>query len=747
MNQLPGTVMVAIIATLLSAPISSYAESADGLSIEEIIVTAQRREESVQDIPVSVTAINSEQIAQLGIQSTMDIVRIATSLSVLEGNNQTNSTFSIRGIGTNAFGIGVEQAVAMIIDDVALVQQGQALANLVDIERIEVLRGPQSTLFGKASSAGVINITTKQPAESFGGALELGTTNENAYNVLGSVSGPIGDSLGYRITGFWKKRDGYVKNLTPGQGDLNGEESQGFRAKLRWEISETAEAQLTAYYTSEESQCCGRVLADVDPDARLFGFIPDFKTGITPSPENTTIRQDKLPDSKNDIRGVNFRLSFDIGEFQLISVTAYDSWEYINSEDVDAGDLDVLAALTSGAASGGFFSDATRDSDFISQEIRLLSPAKRKFNYLLGFYYSATDIDRTFFRVLPVAPANWAGSAGSKNYAFFGQFNYQFTGKASIGLGLRYINEKISAEFLNRAATMPIPINATDTDDAVVGKLSFQYFLNDDTMVFASYARGYKGQAYDLTPEFDLDRAANPVEAESSDAYEVGLKSTFWDQRMQLNLTAFHTKYDNFQVQTTDSTSDVVRFQLANVGELETQGVELESIVRLSEQLTLTFNASYTDSSVNDFTGAACYPGQTAAEGCVEQVQTIDGGTLPNSPDLKFTTMLDYERSFENVPLNFFANVLYSWQDEVRFGIDQGPLTVQDSYGITNLRFGIVDKSGRYQVSVFVNNVFDENYRSSLADFRVLFGQRRAVVHVHPRNSQRYVGITTKLNF
>jgi len=745
LSRLYASLVIALASTIASGV---SAQGREDLILEEVIVVAQKREQNVQDIPVSVTAVNAETIAQLGIQNTADIVRLAPSLTVIESNHKANSSFSIRGIGTNTYGIGVEQAVATIIDDVALVQQGQSLANLVDVERIEILRGPQSTLFGKASSAGVINITTKQPSEEFEGTVELTATDEEAHNVLGSISGPLGDSLGYRLTGFWNDRDGYIQNLTEGYEDLNGEESQGFRGKLRWAISDTAEATLNAHYSEGESQCCGMNFDDVDPEAKFLGFIPeDFLVGITPSPENRKIRQDTLPNEENDSQGASLRLSFDIGEFNLISVTAYDEWEYINNEDVDFGDLDVLKYLTGGTQHGGFAAHGERDSEFVSQELRLLSPSYDKYDYLLGFYYSDSDINRSFFRVLPLAPADWAGSSGSEYYAIFGQFNWRFTGETSLSLGLRYFEEEISATFTDFADPGAADIDTSDSDDDVVGKISLQHFLDDYSMIFVSYTRGYKGQAYDVTVGFDEEKAENPVAPEISDSYELGLKSTFWDQRMQLNLTAFYAIYDDFQVQTTDATSPVIEFNLDNVGELETQGVELESVALLSEQFTFTFNAAYIDAAVNEFAGAQCYPGQAEEEGCVDGRQDIDNGTLPTSPEWKYTAILDYQLELNSAPFDFFANVLYTWQDEVIFNINQHPLLREDSYGITNLRAGIIDKSNRYEVTAFVNNAFDESYRGQMGDLRPLYDGKKAVIHVIPRNAQRYWGVKVKFNF
>ena len=728
-------------------PTSAFAQD---LALEEIVVTAQKREESVQDIPVSVTAITADTIESLGIVTTADVVRVAPSLTVTESNNKTNSNFIIRGIGTNLFGTSAEQAVAMIVDDVAMPQQGQSISNLMDIERIEVLRGPQSTLFGKAASAGAINITTKGPTEEFEGSVELIATDEEMIKTFGSISGPLSDDVGFRLSGYWTDRDGYAENLSPGIVDTNGEESYGLRGKLRWEISETVTAELSAYYSEEESECCARTWHAISPGAAFFGALPQslFAAGIDISSENSTHRLDTTPNSTTESSGANLRLSFNIGEYELLSISAVDQWEYLNDEDVDFGDLDVLAILTRGALSGGFYSRSVRDMEFLSQEFRLLSPQHDNYDYLIGLYYLDTETDRTFFRNIPIAPSNLATTAGTEYIGVFGQFNWHFTDRTSSSIGLRWFEEEISGSFTNMLPPVPTTVGGSNKDSDVVGKVSLQHDITDDNMIFASYTRGYKGQMYDLQPQFSQNDVDNPVQAEESDAFEIGLKSTLFDRRLQLNVTAFHTNYDNFQVQTIDTSGPVIMFYVKNAGELETQGLEIESIALLSETLTATFNAAFVDSSVNDLVGVPCYTGQTPAQGCVGGGQTVDGGTLPNSPETKYTVMLDYRRPLGSTSIDFFANALYRWQDDVIFNINQQPSLDQESYGIADLRFGISDQNGRYEITAFVNNVFDEFYRGDSLDLSVLFqGTGSALAHLVPRNSQRYYGLRTKLNF
>lgn len=725
------------------------------LQLEEVIVTAQKRAENLQDVPVAVTAISSDAIEKLGIFSTDDIVRITPSMTFGQSNNKTNSGFRIRGIGTNVFGIGVEQAVAMIIDDVALIQQGQGITNLTDIERIEVLRGPQSTLFGKAASAGVINIITKAPAEEFEGSIEASWTDESEERLLGAVSGPITDSLGYRLSGYWFDHEGWGENLSPGfEGKHSFSDGFGFRSKLQWDITETVSATLGAYYSEEDSDCCARIFRQYDNEnGRLLGVLGGpIADGITNSDDNTTIRRDTPANSASQSQGANLRFSFDLGEFNLVSISAYENWEYGNDEDVDLGDSQAQFLLTAGAESGGWFSNSTRELTFMSQEFRLVSPSYDNYDYLVGFYYSDSETDRTFFRNIPLAPSDFTASSATKNIALFGQFNWHFSDRTTVSLGLRGFEEEISGDAQNALNGPDANVSGNDSDSDVVGKVSLQHAITDEVMTFVSYTQGYKGQAFDVKSDFSEFNAQNPVAPETSSAYEIGLKSKVWDDRMQFNATVFYTVYEDFQVQSTGFDDvGVAVFTLNNVGELQTQGVELETVTLLSEAFTLTFNAAYVDAEVNDYTGADCFASQTAELGCdpITDTQAIDGGTLPNTPEWKYTAVLDYDHSLDSMPFDLFANVIYTWQDDIRFGIDQDPVAIQDSYGVTNLRVGIRDKDESYEITAFINNAFDESYVGGIGDGRILFAGTSdpALIHTVPRNSQRYWGLKAKLNF
>ena len=721
------------------------------IAIEEIIVTAQKRAETVQDVPLGITAITSDDIADALITNTTDIVRLAPSLTVGQGNSRQNSGFSIRGVGTQVFSIGVENSVAVVIDDVSTVQAGQSLAYLADIERIEVLRGPQSTLFGKSASAGLIAVVTKAPAESPEGSIEFQATDDDQIRITGSASGPLSDRLRYRLSGHWDELDGYHENLTTGES-VNEIESQGLRGKLRWNLTDQIDLDVGAYYVEDDWTCCNLSWREIDPDARLFGVVPgDVAEGITPSDDNREVRRDDVTVSNSENYGVNAKLVADIGEFLFTSISAGDNWQYDNVEDVDFSDVDVRGFFTGGAQSGGLQTMSSVKTDFVSQEFRLSSPIYDSYDYLIGFYYADAETDRTFSRNqdLAILPANWDATASTESIALFTHTNWRISDPLEISVGLRWNREEVGIDYVNNLAANAAAVENNESDSEWLANVSAQYFLADDVMLYARYAQGYKGQAYNVVTGFDQEDADNPVAPETSDSYEIGVRSSFWDKRLQLNGTLFHTVFEDYQAQNTDITPEgEFESRLRNVGEVETSGVEFEGNARVSENLGLGFGFTYLDTEITEFEGAPCYPGQTEEEGCTNDIQDLTGASLPNAPEWKYYLNLNYELELSALPFYGFFNASYNWQDDVHFGLANSPLQVQESYGVANLSVGIVERSAeRYRFTLFVNNVFDETYANGLADVRALYGGDVAVVQNLPRDSERYYGMRVRLEF
>lgn len=744
-----------VIATGVLAALSLQTTAvAQERQIEEVVVTAQKRAESLQDIPVAVTAISGKDLEIMGIEDSSDLTRASASLTYNEGGDKQTSTFRIRGIGTAVWSISVEPSVAVVIDNVSQVQSAQAFTNLVDVERVEVLRGPQSTLFGKNASAGLINVATKRSSEDLEGFVESSYTDDDELRLKGALSGPLGDTLGYRVTGFYTDYDGYAENLHFNNEDINGGESKGFRGRLDWAPGDDLDISLIAFYTEDDDDCCTPTFLSVDPGAAFTGLIPFelMNPLTTPSDSNRDPEVDNPPDAETEDKGFSLQADWQLGGHTLTSITAYNDYSYEFDEDFDWSGFDLYGFISGGLLGpGGVVNHSLMETELVSQELRLLSPSGGEWEYLVGLYYADADTDIDSERTFPLAYSVWNASTGTETIAAFGQATWRMTEKTHLTLGARYNDEEISVDYFNEAVNADF--SDDDSDSEVLGKLSVQHFLDDESMLYASVTTGYKGGAYQVSGVEDQDEAKDPIDPETSVSYEIGAKTSLLDRRLQFNATAFFTTYDDYQGQSVEFENNELRSTLTNVGELETKGVEVDAVALVGEHLTLTLSAAWVDATIEDYPGAQCYPLQTQEQGCEEpvagvRVQDLSGEDLNNSPDWKFALGGQYDVPLPSLPFDGFVTASYTWQDEVNFSLSNNPATVQDSYGVANLSLGITERdNNRYSVSLFVNNVFDEEYAAGIADVSTIYGDVRTLLHILPRSSERYAGVRVRLGF
>ena len=434
----------------LTLPLNVHAqEETEQRKLDTVMVTATKRPETLQDVPVAVSARTGEDLENAGVSSIEGLATLVPSLTFTQSSNDLNSSVRIRGIGTEVFSSGVEPSVSFVVDDVVLARQGQGFQDLVDVQSVEVLRGPQSTLFGKNASAGVIAVTTMAPSKTLTGKADLTIAEGDEYALRGSISGPLTDGVYVRLTGFNKSQKGHIENVGDGR-DLNGYDNWGVRGKLL--IVPTPDLDLTfiADYRDTQQDCCVYQIRDTSTalnpvvgatlDALLFPVIA--------SPEN---RQTKLnaPVFNNSTQwGLSGKAEYSFGEgYNFTSVTAYREWDFENNLDVDALNFEdpqpgvITFDLNSGMTS----------LSQTSQEFRIASPEWDNFDYVIGAYLFQLDLDRAFKRrveaVTALGPAaqsaQFNGSVVNKNYAAFASGNWRFGQGTAVFGGLRLINETL----------------------------------------------------------------------------------------------------------------------------------------------------------------------------------------------------------------------------------------------------------------------------------------------------------------
>ncbi len=709
--------------------------------IGDVIVTAQKREQNVQDVPQAVQVLTGDVLQANGVREFADLTRVAPSLVIKPAENPVNASVSIRGVGTFAFSIGVEPSVAVQVDDVPIAFQARAFADLSDIERIEVLRGPQSTLYGKSASAGLINIVTRAPSDEL--TLRVGglITTDQEHGINGAVSGPITPTLGFRINANYNKFEGNIRNRIT-DDDVNGREIVSLRGKLVWDPTDAVNVTLGLDYI-DGTTTIGRPYIRLAPTALLRGnaAFPQsaFAPGIVATEDNDEVVNNVTSGTDYDGFGQSLRGSIDLGGPSLVSITSHDKFDLFDILDQDESAVAALDNRQFG----------TFTSEQFTQEFRLVSPGADRFRYTLGLFYADVEYSRDFTRGPFFSLARWFATSTSTQYAGFGQLEFDVVDGSTLIGGVRVGREEIAYTYLD-IQNGNARFAGEDKDSFSTYKAGFQQRLAPDIMAFVTYATGYKGQTYDLTTGFNTNRAlAGPVRPETSKDWQLGVRSQFMDRRLTLNVTVFDTRYKNFQAQGIETLPDgSTNFRLSNVGRLRTRGIEAEASARLGSDLTLAWSAAYLDAEITEFPFAQCFPGQTAAQGCTGTPtrQNLAGARPPQAPEWKATANFDYSPALTDA-IDGVLQGTYVYQSRVNYSLNQDPETEQDGFSLVNLSAGVRAQDRRWELVGFVNNLFDKQYFSNLANSRGNFGNQLATQSYLPRDFRRYGGVRASFNF
>jgi len=710
------------------------------IQLAPVTVTAEKRTRDLQKVPVAVAVVSAEQLDAFAVRDFNDLNRVSPSLVIRPAENPVNASLTVRGVGTFAFSIGVEPSVAVVVDDVPIGFQPRAFTDLSDLAQIEVLRGPQSTLYGKSASAGLINITTLPPSDTLTASVSALTTGDGEIGGSATFSGPLGEHAGFRSSWNYDNFGGNITNDFNGN-DINGRRTLSSRNKLVWDVTDELNLALGYDYVDGHTTT-GRPFFALAPDANLRGtFAPSvFAEGITPGPDNTHVLNNYTTGTDYTDNAGSVKVSYDFGGPTLMSITAYDSYKMFDRLDQDESALPQLDNRQFG----------TFSSHQTTQEFRLLSPADDRFRYTLGLFYADVDYARNFGRGPYYSQAAWFATSSSKQYAGFGQIEYDLRPLTTLILGGRLSSEEIGYTFDDFLANQAF--RGSDSDTFGTYKAGLQQQVTDDFMLFLTTATGHKGETYDLSTGFNAVRAAGgPVRPETSTNYELGARMQFLDRYLTLNTTLFDTRYKDFQAQGIETLSDgSTNYRLANVGRLHTRGVELESSYRASADLSLGASATYLDAEITDFPFAQCYPNQTAAQGCTGTAvksQDLAGARPPLAPKWKFAGNFNYAHPMGSSGLLGVVTGSYTYQSEVNYSLSQDPLTVQDGYGIANFSIGVREESGRWEVMGFVNNAFDKQYYSNIANSTSNYSNRLALQSYLPRDFERYFGVRATYNF
>ncbi len=749
----------------------------------DIIVTAQKRTERLQDVPLAVTAVTGDALANRQVNDTSTLTQAVPSLTFQQGPNPTNTTLRIRGVGTALFGQGVESSVSVVVDGVVQARQAQGFADLADIERVEVLRGPQGTLFGKNASAGVINIVTARPTRDLSGRADATIAEHGEYRVRGTISGPITDTLRARVTGYYNDVPGITYNTTL-QRRVNGQDSWGVRGKLEWQAADNLNILLNAEYRKTNSDCC--VSSSIRVDNPVVALL---ESPVVASPTNRRVSEDTLTYANSNQKTVSLQGDWDLGFGTLTSITAYQDYYLKVNQPIDRINSDPVRYVGPGAAYASWnFNQGILDLSQISQELRLGSRGGGDLTYVVGAYYSHGDIKRPFARrralcasgvigQVCAAPTYQSSSSFAQlktnSIAGFGQAEYRIVGGLKVLAGLRaqYEDGKNYGAQLGTIAAgdtlLPgVPSGSgtfRDDDTSVTGKLGLQYEFSRRLQAYGAYTRGYKGIGYNMEAVTNFARQTS-LSPEHVNAYELGVKGRTSDGALSMAIAVFRSDYSNLQVQAnrSDPATGVTSFVATNAGTSRSQGVEIESTLRANRHFTVDASFTYTDSTVNidglncplQLQSAApvltgnpinrCY--RTAAG--TTPLQNLRNATLPASPRIRVGVSPRWEQDL-GTSLGGFVQVGVNFQSKQQFAIEQDPLLVQEAYTLVDATVGVRTLDRKYSLSLFVKNLFDVNYYTSVSHNSLLATAARPtdLTATYNKDASRYLGATLGVQF
>jgi iron complex outermembrane receptor protein len=697
--------------------------------LEEVIVTAQKRTESLQDVPIAVSAFQRDELRDFGISDTQSLQAVTPSL-VFNNRGPVAQPF-IRGIGTTLSLLGLEPSVATYVDDQYYPRPVGSIMELPDIERVEVLKGPQGTLYGRNATGGAIRIVTRDPGDELSGDVELSLGNYDLLKFSGYIEGPLGDNLRGNLSVLSAQRDGFGEQQESGLDDLDSLDVQTYRTKLVWGASERLVAKLALDYTTREDTA-GSETIDITSDksallgapgaigpswAEGVGAFPPFGNVVPTGKAQDDVRSSVDKDNEQDMFNVQLRFDFDMDSTSLVSITTYQDFESeTNTADFDASRL-VLSDIND-----------LEENDSFSQEFQWLSNSDGNLNWLLGAYYFESDGEyQLFFDGADLIVTGFQKLASPRSrlettaWALFGQATYHFNDAWSLTLGGRYSEEEkeIVADMIDFTGA----VEDDETWDEFTPRAVLEYSW-EDGMTYLSYSRGFKsgGFAYPYINSF----SDKPVDSEVLDMYEWGVKADFLANTLRFNAAVFFYDYEDLQVnRNAGFVPDVgIVLPVENAGGAEVTGLELDLTWLATDNLTLNGGFTALDTEYTDYAATPSVYNTAQVPGPV--VASVDydarGDDMIRAPDFAAYVAINY-----TLPLAGGAsipfNLTYSYKSEFDFDLIPGDRNNRvdeyrhDSYQLLNARVAYTSSNEDWSVALWGNNLTDEEYFDEVVAF------------------------------
>ncbi|MFT5766984.1 MAG: iron complex outermembrane receptor protein [Halioglobus sp.] len=673
------------------------------MALEEVIVTAQKRSESVQEIPLAITAMSSDMLEARGIT---DIASLSSSVPAMHfGQSGSNTRITIRGIGTEQTTVTGDPGVAFHIDGVYQARSSAGNAAFYDLARVEVLRGPQGTLYGRNATGGSVNLISKEPVAELGGHIEAQLGNYDQQRLRGVFNTPLmSEKLLMRISGQYETRDGYYENLTPGADDVQDVDAVDLRAQFSYLATDSFDARLILNYSTAKGAGFGRKGLGDYPAPPPFA-VNTLYQNATPNPSDPRkIYLNDIADRDNSREGATLILNWGLGSVAFKSITAWQDNTVDYVLDFDLSDADIINE------------NNYQDSTQYSQEFQLTSTSTGSWEWIAGLYFLSEESDTDYWLndmgeglssfgipTIDVGlddPAYFgnASTTESDSFGAFGQVSYNLSDTLKLTGGLRYSKDKKESDILRKEFFAPSSVTFKKKEDwdGVTWKLGADWLFADDSMLYASVSTGFKSGGFLQT------KNAEPYEPEEILAWEIGSKNRFLDNRVQANVSAYFYDYTDMQLTTI---RDVQR-ETTNAGKSEIKGIEIELVGRLTSALELRGSFAYTNA---EFTEYFDIDPQNKDAG----LQDLSGSSLPRSPNYTANLSATYSWDFNSGTLK--TSLSYYWSDEVFFtAYNRDDGDIQDSYHRTDARVVFDSADGRWYVAAAVKNLEDDEIASQM---------------------------------
>ncbi|MGE0030592.1 MAG: TonB-dependent receptor [Steroidobacteraceae bacterium] len=719
----------------MALPLPAAWAQESGATLEAVMVTAQRRSEDIQEVPVAVSALDNEKLNILG--SGGDDVRFLSgrvpSLLIESSFGRAFPRFYIRGLGNTDFDLNASQPVSLVYDDV--VQENPILKGfpVFDLEMVEVFRGPQGTLFGRNTPAGVVKFNSVRPSRELGGYAQVSYAQDNSVNFEGAVGGALGKNWSMRLSGMYQHRDDWVDNVMPdGSGTIQKDAFEGYeelagRAQFLFEPSDEFSALFNVHARS------------LDGTARMFraNILESGSQGLVSGFDEDVVSLDGRNDQDLDSSGGSLRIEWDMGRVTLHSITGYETVDVYSRGDIDGGYGTAFTAPPSGPGFIPFTAesaDGLSDHSQLTQEFRFESNDWGAFDWQAGVYYFDEEIDIDSFNYDTLAGGVQNGyavqSQDNKAWAVFGSVDYEASDALTLRAGVRYTDDE--KDFTAERTQSPVgggaigPIDATTDDENVSWDASATWSVNDDTNVYARVAKGFRAPS--IQGRLLFGNVVSVADSEKILSFEAGVKTSLFNDRARLGFTVYSYTMDDQQLTAVGGATNFNT--LINADETDGKGFEVDFEAFITDNLRVSLGASYNDTKIDDsnlgiqvcgggctFTDPVTSP---AIPPFVPATVSIDGNRLPQSPKWIFSMMTHFSKPVGSGEFFIFSDVAY--RSEVNFFLYNAVEFEGKSLLETGLRIGYAWNDGKQQFAVFGRNLTDEIEAVGAIDFNNLTG-------------------------